>query len=179
MRRLFSDEQLVALSKVFDIMILAAASAQSALSSTITATLPAPTPSAGVPLEYPARTLACEPVTTTRSHCFINWLEVSLVTGFGSICTRSSGAPMRLNSAWMYSTSFVLVDTPLGEGDEITALPHFSALIMLLAGVAPGLVEGTTAHTTPTGRAISVMPVSGISRSTPVEIAPCRSRRRP
>lgn len=51
MMTLFSDEQLVALSNIFERMILAAASAQSALSSTITATLPAPTPSAGVPLE--------------------------------------------------------------------------------------------------------------------------------
>ena len=46
----FSDEQDVALSKHFDRRILRAASARSALSSTITATLPAPTPIAGVPL---------------------------------------------------------------------------------------------------------------------------------
>ena len=51
MTTLFSDEQLVALSNVLERMIFAAASAQSAVSSTITATLPAPTPSAGVPLE--------------------------------------------------------------------------------------------------------------------------------
>ena len=48
---LFSDEQLVAWSKVFERAILAAASSTSAVSSTITATLPAPTPIAGVPLE--------------------------------------------------------------------------------------------------------------------------------
>ncbi|HLX28695.1 MAG TPA: hypothetical protein VKV24_09445 [Casimicrobiaceae bacterium] len=47
---LFFDEQLVALSKVFDLAIFAAASATSAVSSTITATLPTPTPIAGVPL---------------------------------------------------------------------------------------------------------------------------------
>ena len=47
----FSEEQLVALSKILEAMIFAAASAQSALSSTITATLPVPTPSAGLPLE--------------------------------------------------------------------------------------------------------------------------------
>jgi hypothetical protein len=39
------------LSKIFERMIFAAAASQSALSSTMTATLPAPTPSAGVPLE--------------------------------------------------------------------------------------------------------------------------------
>ncbi len=47
----FSDEQLVALSKVFESMIFAAASARSADSSTMTATLPSPTPTHGVPLE--------------------------------------------------------------------------------------------------------------------------------
>ncbi|MNC94482.1 hypothetical protein D3C83_113470 [compost metagenome] len=47
---LFSEEQLVALSKVFDTTIFCAASSRSAVSSTIDATLPAPTPKAGVPL---------------------------------------------------------------------------------------------------------------------------------
>jgi hypothetical protein len=47
---LFSDEQLVALSNVFERAIFAAASAMSAVSSTMTATLPTPTPIAGVPL---------------------------------------------------------------------------------------------------------------------------------
>ena len=47
---LFSDEQLVALSKVFDWMIIRAAASRSAVSSTMAATLPAPTPNAGVPL---------------------------------------------------------------------------------------------------------------------------------
>ena len=61
----------------------------------------------------------------------------------------------------------------------MTALPHFSALMMLLAGVAAGLVDGTTAATTPTGRAISVMPRSGYSAMTPVDFAPWRSRSSP
>ncbi|MNC90224.1 hypothetical protein D3C83_62970 [compost metagenome] len=47
----FSDEQLVALSKILEAVIFFAASAQSALSSTMTTTLPVPTPRAGVPLE--------------------------------------------------------------------------------------------------------------------------------
>ena len=38
------------------------------------------------------------------------------------------------------------------------ALRHLSALMILFAGVAPGLVEGVIAATTPTGRAISMMP---------------------
>jgi len=67
----------------------------------------------------------------------------------------------------------------LGEGESTIALPHLSALMMLFAGVAPGFVEGTIAATTPTGFAISTMPSSGRSASTPVEIAPLRSRRSP
>lgn len=47
----FSEEHEVALSKHFDALIFTAASARSALASTITGTLPAPTPIAGVPLE--------------------------------------------------------------------------------------------------------------------------------
>ena len=47
----FSEEQLVALSKVLESAILRAASARSALASTIDTTLPMPTPIAGVPLE--------------------------------------------------------------------------------------------------------------------------------
>ena len=40
---------------------------------------------------------------------------------------------------------------PLGDGDRTIALPHFNALMILLAGVAAGLVEGTTAPMTPIG----------------------------
>jgi len=47
----FSDEQEVALSKIFDAQIFWAASSRSAVSSMITEALPVPTPIAGVPLE--------------------------------------------------------------------------------------------------------------------------------
>ena len=46
----FSDEHDVALSKHLDRMIFSAASSSFALASTMTGTLPAPTPIAGVPL---------------------------------------------------------------------------------------------------------------------------------
>ena len=51
--------------------------------------------------------------------------------------------------------------------------------MILLAGVAPGLVEGVTAHTTPTGRAISMMPVSSCRAITPTDLTPLRSRNKP
>ena len=145
----------------------------------ITATLPSPTPSAGVPDEYAARTFACEPVATTRSAERISSCVASLVTGAGSICTRSAGAPTFASSEWMNSSSSAQVDQPLGEGATITALRPFRALRILLAGVAPGFVEGVSAATTPAARAISTMPSSGYSAITPTLFAPCRSRSRP
>ena len=53
------------------------------------------------------------------------------------------------------------------------------ALRVLLSGVAIGFVEGVTAPTTPTGRAISTNPFSGISLITPTEGAFFKSLRRP
>ena len=46
-----------------------------------------------------ARTLACEPVATTRSACRIRAWVASLVIGAGSICTRFSGAPTLASTA--------------------------------------------------------------------------------
>ena len=86
---------------------------------------------------------------------------------------------MRSNWAWMNETSRWQVPQPLGEGATITALRPLSALMILLAGVAPGLVDGVIAHTTPTGRAISVRPLATSSEITPTDFAPCRSRSRP
>ena len=67
----------------------------------------------------------------------------------------------------------------MGDGAMITALPPLSAIIALLAGVADGLVDGHTAATTPTGLAISVIPVAGSSEMTPTDLAPRRSSRVP
>ena len=58
----------------------------------------------------------------------------------------------------MNSISRAHVLQPFGDGATMTALRPLSALMILLAGVAPGLVDGVTAQTTPTGRAISTMP---------------------
>src|SRR5216110_919873 len=79
----------------------------------------------------------------------------------------------------MYASSSDSVDAPLGEGATMIAFRPFSALMMLLAGVAAGLVEGVIAPTTPTGRAISTRPFSGSSAMTPTDLTPARSRKRP
>ena len=86
---------------------------------------------------------------------------------------------MRSNWAWMNSISRAAVLHPFGDGATMTALRPFSALMILLAGVAPGLVDGVIAQTTPTGRAISTRPFSGYSAITPTDFAPRRSRSRP
>ncbi len=51
--------------------------------------------------------------------------------------------------------------------------------MILFAGVAPGLVDGVIAQTTPTGRAISIRPRAASSTITPTDFAPARSRSRP
>src|SRR6266567_5344777 len=61
----------------------------------------------------------------------------------------------------------------------MTALRPLSALMMLFAGVAAGLVDGVTAPTTPTALAISTRPDSGSSEITPTDRAPARSRNTP
>ena len=85
MIRLFSEEQLVALSNIFDILIFFAVSSKSAVSSTITVTLPWPTPIAGVPLFAACFTLFNDPVTITRSTFSINSFVRSLVTGMSKV----------------------------------------------------------------------------------------------
>src|SRR2546426_2749612 len=61
----------------------------------------------------------------------------------------------------------------------MTAFRPLSALMMLLAGVAAGLVDGVIAPTMPTGRAISTNPFSGSSAITPTDLTPARSRKSP
>ena len=68
---------------------------------------------------------------------------------------------------------------PLGDGATIIELPHFKALIILLTGVANGLVEGTIAATTPLGLKYTLRPNSSSSETCPKDLTPFISRRRP
>ena len=175
----FSDEHEVALSKIFDAQIFVAASVRSALESMITGTLPAPTPMAGVPLRYALRTLFCEPVTTTRSQASMRAWVRALVTGAGSTCTRSAGRPIFSSSARMCPAVSAVVLDPAGDGARTMALRPLIAIIALLTGVAAGLVDGTTAPTTPTGLAYLTMPRVASSSITPTVLTRSRSRRVP
>ena len=101
------------------------------------------------------------------SHASIKACVFSFDPGAGSICTKSGSSLILTNSACTYSNKRSAQDTPFGEGAITIALPHFKALMMLLAGVAAGFVEGTIAATTPLARAIVVMPVAASSTITP------------
>src|ERR1700743_1642910 len=114
----------------------------------ITGALPSPTPIAGRPLLYAARTFFWDPVTTTKSACRIN-SNVSALDGSAVYCTRPRGTPNRSNCSWMCRTRSAQVDAPLGDGERITALPPLSTIIVLFAGVAAGVVGGQTRNNTP------------------------------
>ena len=67
------------LSKRRPSMIIGTAFSRSTPSSIMHCTLPAPTPKAGLPEAYAARTMPMPPVEMHTSHCFITWLESSTV----------------------------------------------------------------------------------------------------
>ena len=83
-------------------------------------------------------------------------LQRSEVRGF-ALDVLEVGRPLK-DSLYPPSAGPDPVPPGYPDGATITALRPFSALMILLAGVAAGLVDGVTAHTTPTGRAISTMP---------------------
>ena len=93
----FSEEQLVALSKVLERSARSAAASTSALSSTMPATLPRHAERRRAAGVGSTRTLACEPVATTRSHWPHQLGGREARDRRGSVCTRSRGAGMRSN----------------------------------------------------------------------------------
>ena len=74
---------------------------------------PTPTPSAGVPLEYAAVTIAPPPVAKTLSHCAISSL-VKSSEGISIPITKSAGAPQLSKAALIRSHIFLLVNFALG-----------------------------------------------------------------
>ena len=113
--------------------------------------------SAGVPLAYAPRTFFCEPVATTRSAWRISSNVQRAIRRRGQrlheVARRADACRARrgrTRAAGRASTG------PSATARAMIALRPFSALMMLLAGVAPGLVDGVIAATTPTGRAISI-----------------------
>src|SRR5580765_3806554 len=121
-----SAEQPEPLSLVLLIRVLRAASSTFAVSSTTIVALPAPTPYAGLPDPYAARTIAGPPVAIVRSavaiHSFANG-----ILGRSTHCRTSSGVPSWRNAARITRTVSLVVFLLAGCGEKITASLHLIA----------------------------------------------------
>ena len=70
----------------------------------------------------------------------------------------------------------MVVFSPAGEAAMTIALRPLIAIIALFTGVAPGLVDGVMAATTPTGLAYLTMPRFLSSSTMPTDFTRMRSR---
>ena len=86
--------------------------------------------------------------------------------------TRSSGNPSLASSLRNRSTTTLQTLIPRGCGPKMIELRVFNAAAALPIGVTTGFVDGRTAHTTPTGFAISSILFSSILRITPTDFFP-------
>ena len=123
----------------------------------IAGVLPAPTPSAGFPLEYAALTMPGPPVAKMMSASFITRLVISrLGTSIQSM--MFSGAPAATAAS---STTFAaaIVDFfALGCGLIMMPFLVLRAMSVLKIAVEVGLVVGITAAISPRGSAILIVP---------------------
>ena len=138
--------------------------------STYAGTLPAPTPSAGLPHEYAARTIALPPVAriSATPGCCISAV-VAAIDGCSTHWMQSLGAPAA--TAASRTTRAAATDElcALGWNAKMIGLRVLSAMSALKIVVDVGLVTGVTPQITPTGSAISVMPVSSSCEMTPTD----------
>jgi hypothetical protein len=100
-------------------------------------------------------------------------------TGCGRICTRSVGAPTFSSAPRISSTVALVLLQPAGEGAITIALAPLSAIMVLLTGVAAGLVDGVIAATTPTGLPYLMTPCPVSFSMTPTVRTRIRSRNAP
>ena len=153
--------------------IFRAASARSAVSSTMPATLPAPTPNAGVPLRVGGAHVGLRAGGDD---------QVALAHQLGGrllgdrrrqhlhqVARRADPVELRVDVLEQPRRRW---SSPWATARRSPRCGPSSALMILLAGVAAGLVDGVIAQTTPTGRAISTMPRAGSSAMTPTVCAP-------
>ncbi len=101
--------------------MLRAASSMLAVSSMIIVELPAPTPYAGVPELYAARTIGWPPVAMIRSARAISACDIGMFT-FVRHCRMSAGAPSRSSASRMSRTVSYEVFFERGCGEKITQL---------------------------------------------------------
>src|SRR5699024_2278287 len=125
----------------------------SAVESTMTGTLPGPTPSAGLLELYAERTTPVPPVATiTPVRGSPMRVSTRGIVGFSTHWTIPLGAPAA-SAAWARTrAASAQTCLAIGWGLMTTALRVISARIVLKYVVATGLVEGVMARTTPAGR---------------------------
>ncbi len=155
----------IELSKLLLSAIRVAALARSAVPSTSTGTLPGPTPMAGFPELYAARTTAAPPVATitlVRSSA-ISAL-ISGTDGSSTTWMMPSGAPAATAAAASVRAASAEHSRASGCGLTTTALRVIRASRALMNTVATGLVDGASASTTPAGRGISTTLATGSIR---------------
>src|SRR5918996_5607915 len=128
----------------------------SAERSTYTGTLPGPTPYAGLPTEWAARTISEPPVARIKATylCFINscvpckeTLVIQEIKPLGMPARSPASAMMRMVSAQQFFAK--------GCGAMMIAFFALTAINVLNIVVEVGFVLGVSAATTPIGQAIS------------------------
>ncbi len=133
------------------------ASRISAVSSMIAGVLPAPTPTAGFPLEYAAFTIPGPPVARMISASFIIRLVISRL-GTSIQPMISSGAPAATAASNTIFAAAMVHPFARGWGLMMIPLRVFSASKHLKIAVEVGLVVGITAAITPMGSATFLIP---------------------
>ena len=133
------------------------ASTTSAVSSMMAGVLPEPTPMAGLPLEWAARTIPGPPVASVRSACCIKRF-VNSRDGASIQSITPAGAPALAAASRTIFAASIVHRAARGCGERMTALRVLSASRHLKIAVDVGFVVGITAAITPTGSAIRWMP---------------------
>ena len=142
------------------------ASMISADSSMIAGVFPAPTPSAGLPLEYAAFTIPGPPVAKIISASFITRFVISrLGTSIHSMIP--SGAPAFTAASSTVLAAAIVDFLALGWGEMMMAFLVLRAISVLNIAVDVGFVVGITAAITPIGSAIFLVPNALSSSMTP------------
>ena len=131
-------------------------------------TLPAPTPRAGLPHEYAARTMALPPVA--RMSATPGWFMSSpdaSIDGSSIHWMQLAGAPAATAASRTILAAATEQFCADGWKPKTMGLRVFSAMSDLKIAVEVGFVTGVRAQMTPTGSAISVIPVISSWLMTP------------
>ena len=161
-----SVAQIMPLSNVFEWMIELTALTRSQLGSSIAAALPAPTPRAGVPLEYAAFTMPGPPVARMMSASFMRRFVFGRL-GASIQEMMSAGAPAATAASSTAFAAAIVQFFARGWGLMMMPFLVLSARSVLKIAVEVGFVVGMTAPMTPMGSATFMIPAASSSSTTP------------